>query len=340
MQNQHKFILLSDKPRIGMISESSFLVTNYYLKDHKMSRNKWKKHKGQYVIHSTKPNGDKYTSKNINYLILSSFIRKNLKFHHSYFNLPIMECFWLDHSLEIKMDNHITDKTGTLGLLDGVPEQQYGKDYPIKPNIKREGIIYTTFQPQLIRRIINKRISLIENSHLALTDDWVFDLRAIINDTISLLEITLNQFYIKAEFDPLSKWVFDKEKLGEKHGQRLKDKFNWIYKITGNNLNIESERDSLSSLKNLRNHLMHFDPPSLVITIEEATIWLNQIIDIGLILIKIRRAINVEISFDLVNFILQGEAVFNPKPTTRKRKPLSETPESDYLSSTWKNGSS
>ncbi len=85
---------------------------------------------------------------------------------------------------------------------------------------------------------------------------------------------------------------------------------------------------------------MHFDPPSLVITIEEATIWLNQIIDIGIILIKIRKAINAEISYELVNFILQREAIFSPKPTTRKRKPLKDTPESDYSSSTWKNGSS
>jgi hypothetical protein len=186
MDRNHKYISLSDKPRTGIVTESSFLVTDFYLKNHKMPRNKWKRHKGHYVIHSTKPNGEKYTSKKINYLILSSFIRQNLKFHHSYFDLPIMECFWLDHSLDIKMDNHITDKTGTLGLIDGTPEQQYGKDYPIKPNIKREGIIYTTFQPQLIRRIIKKRLSLIENSNLALTDEWVFDLRTIISDTFSL----------------------------------------------------------------------------------------------------------------------------------------------------------
>ncbi len=335
MQPTHKYIIHSDKPIREMITRASFLVVDHFLDNYKITRKKWKKNKQLYKITWDKPNGEKSESKGINYLVISSTLRQRGSFHSSYLNLPSMECFWLDHSLEIKMNNHIAHKTGALGLFDGVPQQQYGNDYPIKPNLTREGHIYTTFQPQLIDKIINDRHNLIENSNYALTDKWVFDLRTIINDTISLLDITLNQFYIKAEYDPLPDWNFDKEEIGEKHGQRLTDKLSWIHKITGNNLNIEPERESLIELKNLRNHLMHFDPPSLIITIEEATKWLNQIIDIGLILIKIRKAINAKISDRLVNLIIQKEAVFNPLPTERTRKEIDNSHQTDYLSSTW-----
>jgi len=62
---------------------------------------------------------------------------------------------------------------------------------------------------------------------------------------------------------------------------------------------------------------------------------LNQIIDIGLILIKIRKAINAKISDRLVNLIIQKEAVFNPLPTERTRKEIDNSHQTDYLSSTW-----
>ena len=171
---------------------------------------------------------------------------------------------------------------------------------------------------------------------MAMGADWIFDLRSLINDSISLVDITLNQFYIKAEYDPLTNWHFDKLSVGERHGRRLNDKLNWICKITGNSIDIQSEVKSLNSLRRLRNHLMHFDPPSLVITIEEATIWLNQIIDIGIILIKIRKAIGAEISMDLVNFILQKEAVFQPRNLLGKRIELN-TGIAGYYSSVWPN---
>ena len=49
---------------------------------------------------------------------------------------------------------------------------------------------------------IKARKTLVDNSQNALHYEWVMDLRALINDTIALLEITLNQIYIKAEFYP------------------------------------------------------------------------------------------------------------------------------------------
>ncbi len=129
-------------------------------------------------------------------------------------------------------------------------------------------------QSQLITRVIKSRTKLIESSNLALTDDWVFDFRTLVNDVISLIDITLMQFYIKAEYDPLPGWKFDKDIVGEKYGRRIADKFKWIHEITGNHfpMNATKEMKSFESLRKLRNHLMHFDPPSLVILLEETTL--------------------------------------------------------------------
>ena len=80
---------------------------------------------------------------------------------------------------------------------------------------------------------------------------------------------------------------------------------------------------------------MHFDPPSIVITIEEVAIWLNQIIDIGIILIKLRNAMNAKISSSLLNFILQQEVEFKPRNTPRQRQAVGINPNEDYASSIW-----
>ncbi|MFH0893427.1 MAG: hypothetical protein V2A54_03235 [Bacteroidota bacterium] len=335
METEHKFILLTKNPKKGLNTEAGFLVVDHYFKTIKQTREKWRKEKKLLNVNWTEHNGEKKKSIPVNYLKIAEHIRETGSFNPFVFNLPIMECFWLDHSLDMKLNFHITDHTGTLGLVSGTPQQQYGDKYPIKPNLQREGHLYTTFQPQLLKRIISQRTKLIQTSNFAVKDDWVFDLRTLVSDTISLIDITLTQFYIKAEYDPLPGWRFDKKRLGERHGRRLSDKFKWIFQVTGNNLDIESELTSLNMLKELRNHLMHFDPPSLIITLEEATIWLNQIIDIGIILIKIRKAIKSEISLGLVNYILQREAVFVPINQTRKRKPVGENPNEDYYSATW-----
>lgn len=336
MQTTHKFIQLTDKPKKGLNTEAGFLVVDHYLKGIKQSRDKWRKEKRGFNVNYSEPNGEKKQSNPINYLVVAEQIRTTGNFNPAAFNLPRMECFWLDHSLDMKINFHMTDHTGTFGIISGIPQQQYGDRYPIKPNLQREGHLYTTFQPQLLNRIITQRKKLIENSNFAVEDEWVFDLRNLISDTISLIDITLTQFYIKAEYDPLPGWKFDKVKLGERHGRRLNDKFKWVYQVTGNNLNIEPELGSLNMLKDLRNHLMHFDPPSLIITLEEAALWLNQIIDIGIILVKMRKAINAELSLGLVNFILQREVIFVPLTTIRTRKPIGTSPNEDYFSATWK----
>jgi hypothetical protein len=333
----HKYIVFSARPKIYMNSEAGMLIVRHFFGD-KQSYKKWCKDKTPYTISWTHPKLGQQSSGQINYLRIADQLRTKGQFIPSEFNLPDMECYWLDKSVDVSINFHKFDKGSkeALSIADGTPAQQFGESYPIKPKLDREGHFFTTFQPQLINRIIRNRTALIENSDTALHYDWVLDLRTLINDTISLLEITLNQIYIKAEFDPLDGWTFDKTIVGEKHGRRMNDKLKWIRQICGNNLDIESEKNSLENLRELRNHFNHFDPPSLVITIEEATEWVNQIIDIGVILIKIRKAMNLTMFTPLINFILQKEAIFNPEPAFIERLKLNSK-QSGYHSSTWDN---
>lgn len=331
----HKYLIYNEKPRVGVNTEVAFKIIEHYFK-RQQTRKKWKNDKKLYNINWTDGNNKKQQSVPLNYLNIAKYIRENGFFDFKEFNLPPMECFWLDRSLDVSINWHKFDHTGPNGLtiLDRIAKQQFGEKYPIEPKLNREGRSFTTLQPQLINRINKLRDRLVINSNNAVDDDWFFDLRSLISDILSLVEITLNQFYIKAEYDPLPDWKFDKEILGEKHGRRFEDKLNWIYKITGNHINAELYMPSFTKLRELRNHFMHFDPPSLVITIEEAAIWINYVIDVGFLLIKMREGMKVEISAALLNFILQKDVIFVPEKHFSKRLPIG-TGNADYESSNW-----
>ena len=330
----HKFIQFSEKPLTGVVTEVSVILANQYLKRN-MSSIKWRKEKLTWRVNYESPSGQKQTSKPVNYLTFSNYLRSHADFEPKDFNLPDLTCVWLDHSTEMKLNFHMHDDTETLGFSSGdLQAHYYGDQYPIRPILRREGRLFTSFQPQLLRRIINKRSELIKSSNKSLSDEWILDFRNLVSDTVSLLDIALIQLYIKAEYSPLESWTFDKTKLGERHGRKLNDKLKWVSMISGREFNIEKEKSSLNSLRMLRNHLMHFDPPSLVITVEEITIWLNQIIDIGRILIKLRQTINVNVSLEMINFMLQKEAIFNPYDKGA-RLPLNSNMNDDYNSSVW-----
>lgn len=294
---------------------------DFYLPSLKQSLSKWQKDKKLYGVNWHQiSTGKPMVSSPLNYLVFSKILREQGVFEPEKLNLPPMECHWLDRTLDVSMNFHYFDdgSKNALFILDGTPQEQYGEKYPIKPSIDREGHIFTTFQPQLIKRIIRERKSLIENSEKCLTPDWVMDFRALINDSISLLDITLTQLYIKAEYSPEPGWTFNVEKLGQKNNRRMKDKLKWVRQISGNAFDIEFEFTKLDRLRILRNHLNHFDPPTFVITLEEAVSFLNDILYIGQILIKIRQTIKVPISVSLINLIIQREAHFNPEKAFEK----------------------
>jgi hypothetical protein len=333
--DDHQFIKLSKNPKKGFASYVTYQLAWKYMPDRRKSINKWKKEKQTcHLLYENKTTGEKLRSKPISYLIFSKYIRANDFFDYKEFNLPLWNSLWLDDSFHSFFNCQLDKNNNYFKFNNSIPQQQYGESYPIKPSIDREGHMFTSIQSQLTERIIRKRTELVSSSK-GLSEDWVFDLRELINSTISLLEITLNQVYIKAKYDPLPHWKFDLNALGKKEGRRLKDKLKWVTIISGKNLNIESERLALDSLREVRNHLNHFDPPSLVITLEEAADWLNYIMDIGMILCKIRIALDIQLSISLLNFLLQKEAVFNPIDLGFSRSKLISE-QYGYKSSVWK----
>ncbi len=332
----HKYVIYDEKPPTGFISQAAELVTKSYFDIIKSQPiKKWKKDRNTYQIHWTREKDNaRMSSGNLNYLIIAEELRNVGKFDCEKFNLQPIGCLWLDTSLDMSQNFHFFDQDNenTLFVNDGIPQQQYGDNYPIKPKLDREGHIFTTFQPALIKRIIKTRKSLIENSDGALFSDWILDLRSLINDSVSLVDINLNQLYNKAEYAPEPGWTFNKEKIGAKNNRRIKDKLKWVRQITGKPFDIEQEFNRFNKLRKLRNHLNHFDPPTIVITIEEATEWLNDVLYVGQILIKFRKAIEVPVSLFLIELICQKEAKFNPEPAFSKRLPITD---SGYKTSIW-----
>ena len=91
---------------------------------------------------------------------------------------------------------------------------------------------------------------------------WFHGLRMLLNECVTIVDITLHQLYFKAEYGPRpAGWAFDPDKLVQRQGRRLTDKLNWLAKITGKPL--DDARDEVASfvtLKDIRNHFSHFDP--------------------------------------------------------------------------------
>lgn len=332
----HKYVIYGEKPPTGFISKAAELITKAYFDPVlKQSIKKWKKDRTRYKITWTQQSGNApMSSLDMNYLIIAEELRIFGNFDCDKFNVQPIGCLWLDTSLDMSQNFHFFDpgSENALFMNDGVPKQQYGDNYPIKPKLDREGHIFTTFQPALIKRIIRQRKSLIANSDKALFSDWILDLRSLINDSVSLVDINLNQLYNKAEYDPEAGWAFEKEKLGVKNNRRIKDKLKWVRQISGKSFDIEQEFKRFNNLRKLRNHLNHFDPPTLVISLEEASEWLNDVLYVGQILIKLREAIGVPFSLLLIELICQKEAKFNPEPAFANRLPIID---SGYKTSTW-----
>lgn len=308
-------------------------ILNSYLKSN-LSKTKLKKMKKMRLNFSSKTGTrQSWQSKDMSFSILEDYITKNNKFNFKDFDACEIKCPWLDGDVDISLPQHFVGSDGkSVKIKLNMP---FGNSFPIEPILDREGILFNSFQNVLADRIISLHNKLIAESVNCLTQEWLYDLITLISNSISLVDITLNQLYIKAEYDPLPCWKFDKEKLGERHAVRLVDKFRWINKITGNPLdNIEKELESLKILKNIRNHTQHFDPPCFGFALEDVKEWLNMINDVGSLLLKIRKKIGSEANEKIYEIILlprvkfKGVVLFD-----RKRLPLDNM---GYASTCWK----
>jgi len=173
----HKYVIYCEKPPTGFISQAAELLTKTYF-DPVLQQpiKKWRTDRTAYKLHwNREKDGAKMTSENLNYLIIAEELRSNGKFDCEKYNLQTPGCQWLDATLDMSQNYHFFDPGSANALLihDGITKQQYGDNYPINPKLDREGHIFTTFQPALLKRIIRQRKFLVENSDKALFSDCV-----------------------------------------------------------------------------------------------------------------------------------------------------------------------
>lgn len=251
-----------------------------------------------------------WPSKNISFDIIENYLTENNSFDYKVFDLFEFKCEWLDGNIDISTPQHLVASDNKSPIL--CLPLPYGSNFPIEPKLDREGWIFNSLQTKLTERISDLHNKLISNSNKYDEAEWLFTFLELVSHCVSLVDILLNQLYIKAEYDPKKDWIFDKSILGERHNRRFKDKLHWVKNITGNILdNIEKELKSFIVLKNLRNHTQHFDPPCFGFSLEEMAKWLNMIPDIGLLVYKIRKKISSTLNQSLIKIILLPEVEFN-----------------------------
>jgi hypothetical protein len=246
-------------------------------------------------------------------------------------NLREMHCEWLDHNVVASTNFHWADEGGDAVTLN--TPLAFGATFPISPKLDREGRVFTTLQVVLQKSLLAHRTWLVANSHQFDSDEWLSHLRSFIGDAVSLVDMTLHQIYLKAEYAPKPAWRFERADLGERHGRRLADKLKWVFKITGNHLeDTDVERQAFETFRQLRNHLQHFDPPCFCYTLEDVERWLNLFRPLCGFLWRIRNAVGSPMSELLIQSLLEPDVEFVPSIVRPRR---AQGPETGYQSSCW-----
>jgi hypothetical protein len=240
-------------------------------------------------------------------------------------------CNWLDPAVHMGPEFHYVDPNGVAVTMQA--PMNLGATFPLVPRLDREGMFLTSFQARMQRRIVRLWNKIVETSGNHFADEWFDDLRSLVAECISLIDTTLHQLYFKAQYSPLQGWTFDPDRLGERHGRRLMDKLSWVYQITRKQLHLtEAERNSLLRIKDLRNHLNHFDPPCFCYSLEDVVGWMNDVRQIAQISWKIRAALGSPLSSPLIGMLLLREVVFVPKTPDRR---LPQPSNVGYGSASW-----
>lgn len=344
---KHQFIqYTTDTEETALVREIALAMMNHYFSPKQpLSRSKWLEKK--LVIlnwYTEKPDDQQriirheFSSKPISLTQIEwNLMSKNLHFTKQYM-LPEFQCSWLDPSVSLGPGFHAVSTDGKESLVFQIPTT-LGSTFPLIPRIDREGFAYNSLQTLIQNRINRLREELIEKSADYANEAWLQDLRSFICECIALIDITLHQLYFKAQYSPLKGWTFDPVKLGDRHGRRMEDKLNWVYQITKNHINAGKQISTVFyNIKDLRNHLQHFDPPCFCFTLEDVVGWLNASRFIARLAWKIRAAVGSPLSMQLVQMLLAPPVQFIPSDPARAR--IKQPSTIGYASTRWPIGGS
>ena len=332
---EHRFIHRTEQvPDAGEVKRIAAYILNHYTGTD-WSPKRYKK-KGLMTLSWKEKEDEKQVLLRFDDLV--THIQKDRTFDASRFGLPSPPNNWLDSGVGIaKPDAPICASDGSRYAPFVVP-LQFGPNFPVSPCIDREGVALSSFQGLIQANIVGLHQTLIDHCPTAFDLDgmsWFHVLRMLLSECVSIVDITLHQLYIKAEYGPKPvEWTFDPDRLGRRQGMRLKDKLTWVYRITGKRM--DDARDQVASfvrLKDIRNHFSHFDPPCVAFTMEDVADWLNLISHVGRLLWKMRLRMGVPLSKGIVEMITLPLVEFVPQDRSAQRLP--QGPDVGYRSSTW-----
>lgn len=313
------------RPKQRLVREIAVELTNGYLGTRK-SRGQLNK-LSPTVVHCFAEGADgkrkTWDSLPISLRGIEEHLEKGRGFDFNSFKLTNPHCRWLDSNIEVGMRFHFTDERGeSVRIQIPVP---LGDSFPLVPVLDREGFQWTSFQEPLQRSVLGLRHRLVEWSDRAPSDaEWISAIRALVSDCVALVDITLHQLYFKAQYDPLPNWTFDPHALGDREGRRLGDKLRWVGQITGKPLSgpkYNAARKGFDRIREVRNHLNHFDPPCFACTTEDLAGWLNCTRDVALLLWEIRRAASASLSTPMIELLLAPAVKPVPANPNAKRSP-------------------
>ncbi len=330
--SMHRFIQRTKaRPLASEVTKLAVCILNHYSR-RSLTANRYRK-MGPFELNDR--NSGKPPAGPFRFEDFVSHIRDNRTFDHMLFDLPPLHSVWLDAVpvFSINSPIYVTDVQGPLPLVS-LP---FGETFPVKPSIDREGVAFGTFQTALQENIVRLFHQLIDTSHLALEVsglDWFHGLRLIINDCVTIVDITLHQLYYKAQYVPKANWRFDPVALRKQNSMRMMDKFKWIGKITGRGLDdAVEEKKRFKLLKNIRNHMNHFDPPCFAFTLKDAEEWLSHVPYIGRLLWKMRMKMDEPPTKGIVEMMTLPVVAFVPR--NGSNPPLPQGQDVGYGSTTW-----
>jgi hypothetical protein len=267
---------------------------------------------------------------------LASHVRDREQFLPEEFELPPLASGWLDASIEVKQPFHAPATDGSNDALTFMFPPPLSSSFPVQPKLDREGRAFSSLQLMLLQSWLDLRNRLVEQSHLLFEGyDWLRDLFLYVSTVVSTVDNTLHQIYYRAKYEAVTEgWTFNEATLGLPYARRLKDKLRWVGQLTGQPLDdCRDLVDAFVKIKDVRNHLIHFDPPILAFTIEDISQWLNATESVAQLLVAIRRRVRQPIPAPLFRLLLARPVDWYPFDAGKRR--TTQSADVGYASSRW-----
>lgn len=315
---------IADERQDVLVRELALALLGFYSGE-SLSATQWRK-RGTFQRKEVLKKGGELVSRPLGYSVLTELLTTSRLFDHRALRLTPPESPWLDKTIGMSLSAPIATNDGTTIKIQVLTE--LGKNFPLTPTLDREGWVYTSLQQATLRRIKELRDQAVASSALFQEDVWFSGLRALVGDSISLIDMTLHQLYYKAKYDPLPGWVFDQSRLNSVaplKGGRLRAKFGRVFAITGVHASLNREMSAFNRLRHLRNHLQHWDPPCIAFTMEDAARWLNDVVVCATINWRLRQVVRAPPCEPLIALLLSPRARFTAKLPEKPRESQSDS---------------